>query len=227
VVLPEIRVPHVDGLTVLRELRTMPDAPADRARRRPHRGRVRHVPAARRQGRVGRFDGRRRASGSSGSMPPDGGSFEPQASMLLTAGPHSGTTFDIAHPVRPGRGGSTCTPRPGQPEPANGGVRMCLPLQDGSEQVGVVARRVCVSPAEENTFGGHHVEMTASHSPPLAVDDRGNALISFVLAAEDTPPRDAPLPLALVALWQGNRRPDGVRPVPAGLGTARRANRPW
>ncbi|MFF5309787.1 DUF418 domain-containing protein [Streptomyces massasporeus] len=35
------------------------------------------------------------SSGSSGSMPPDGGSFEPQASMLLTAGPHSGTTFDI------------------------------------------------------------------------------------------------------------------------------------
>jgi ADP-ribose pyrophosphatase YjhB (NUDIX family) len=110
-----------------------------------------------------------------------------------------------AHPVRPGRGGSTCTPRPGLPEPANGGVRMRLPLQDGSEQGGVVARRVCVSPAEENTFGGHHVEMTASHSPPLAVDDRGNALISFVLAAEDTPPRDAPLPLALVALWQGDR----------------------
>ncbi|MER6181831.1 DUF418 domain-containing protein [Streptomyces sp. NPDC001652] len=35
------------------------------------------------------------SSGSSGSMPPDGGSFEPQASMLLAAGPHSGTTFDI------------------------------------------------------------------------------------------------------------------------------------
>ncbi|WP_329280349.1 DUF418 domain-containing protein [Streptomyces sp. NBC_01451] len=34
-------------------------------------------------------------SGSSGSMPLDSGSFEPQASMLLTAGPHSGTTFDI------------------------------------------------------------------------------------------------------------------------------------
>ena len=35
------------------------------------------------------------SSGGSGSMPLDGGSFEPQASMLLTAGPHSGTTFDI------------------------------------------------------------------------------------------------------------------------------------
>ncbi|WP_327692605.1 DUF418 domain-containing protein [Streptomyces sp. NBC_00459] len=34
-------------------------------------------------------------SGGSGSMPLDSGSFEPQASMLLTAGPHSGTTFDI------------------------------------------------------------------------------------------------------------------------------------
>ncbi|MCT9141334.1 DUF418 domain-containing protein [Streptomyces violarus] len=35
------------------------------------------------------------SSGSSGAMPPDGGSLEPQASSLLTAGPHSGTTFDI------------------------------------------------------------------------------------------------------------------------------------
>lgn len=35
------------------------------------------------------------SSGGSGSMPLDSGSFEPQASMLLTAGPHSGTTFDI------------------------------------------------------------------------------------------------------------------------------------
>lgn len=34
-------------------------------------------------------------SGGSGSMPLDGGSFEPQASSLFTAGPHSGTTFDI------------------------------------------------------------------------------------------------------------------------------------
>lgn len=32
---------------------------------------------------------------SGGSVPLDSGSFEPQASMLLTAGPHSGTTFDI------------------------------------------------------------------------------------------------------------------------------------
>ncbi|MFJ8535732.1 DUF418 domain-containing protein [Streptomyces sp. NPDC093591] len=36
------------------------------------------------------------SSGGSGSMPVDGGSFpDMPASMLLTAGPHSGTTFDI------------------------------------------------------------------------------------------------------------------------------------
>ncbi|ANS65052.1 hypothetical protein SLINC_2828 [Streptomyces lincolnensis] len=34
-------------------------------------------------------------SGGSGSMPPDGASLEREASSLLTAGPHSGTTFDI------------------------------------------------------------------------------------------------------------------------------------
>ncbi|MGW0139670.1 NUDIX domain-containing protein [Streptomyces calvus] len=47
--------------------------------------------------------------------------------------------------------------------------------------------------------------MAAPHPPPLAVDDRGNALVSFVLAAEDMPPSDAPLPVALVALWHGSR----------------------
>jgi uncharacterized membrane protein YeiB len=35
------------------------------------------------------------SSGGSGAMPLDSGPFEPQASTLLTAGPHSGTTFDI------------------------------------------------------------------------------------------------------------------------------------
>ncbi|MDX2678188.1 DUF418 domain-containing protein [Streptomyces sp. NY05-11A] len=36
------------------------------------------------------------SSGGSASMPPDGGSFpDMPASLLLTAGPHSGTTFDI------------------------------------------------------------------------------------------------------------------------------------
>ncbi|WP_330347887.1 DUF418 domain-containing protein [Streptomyces sp. NBC_00582] len=37
------------------------------------------------------------SSGDSGSMPPDSGSLEPRfpASLLLTGGPHSGTTFDI------------------------------------------------------------------------------------------------------------------------------------
>ncbi|MFI9172845.1 DUF418 domain-containing protein [Streptomyces lincolnensis] len=34
-------------------------------------------------------------SGSSGSIPSGGASLEPQATSLLTAGPHSGTTFDI------------------------------------------------------------------------------------------------------------------------------------
>ncbi|MFD3735917.1 NUDIX hydrolase [Streptomyces sp. NPDC058632] len=47
--------------------------------------------------------------------------------------------------------------------------------------------------------------MAASQSPPLAVDDRGNALVSFALGAEDKPPGDAPLPVALVALWHGHR----------------------
>ena len=46
--------------------------------------------------------------------------------------------------------------------------------------------------------------MAAPHSAPLAVDDRGNALVSFVPGAEDKPPRDAPLPIALVALWRGS-----------------------
>ncbi|WP_458247364.1 NUDIX domain-containing protein [Streptomyces sp. MAI_2237] len=47
--------------------------------------------------------------------------------------------------------------------------------------------------------------MPAFGSRPLAVDDRGNALVSFDRGAEDEPPADAPLPLALVALWQGDR----------------------
>ncbi|MGW0139489.1 NUDIX domain-containing protein [Streptomyces calvus] len=47
--------------------------------------------------------------------------------------------------------------------------------------------------------------MVAPDSPPLAVDDRGNALVTFVRGAEDKPPGDAPLPVALVALWHGSR----------------------
>jgi 8-oxo-dGTP pyrophosphatase MutT (NUDIX family) len=47
--------------------------------------------------------------------------------------------------------------------------------------------------------------MAAPRSLPLAVDDRGNALVSFVRAAKDKPPGDAPLPLALVTLWHGDR----------------------
>jgi 8-oxo-dGTP pyrophosphatase MutT (NUDIX family) len=40
---------------------------------------------------------------------------------------------------------------------------------------------------------------------PLAVDDRGNALISFCFGTEAAPPGDAPLRCALVALWYGER----------------------
>jgi 8-oxo-dGTP diphosphatase len=40
--------------------------------------------------------------------------------------------------------------------------------------------------------------------PPLVVDDRGNALISFAPGAEGAPPRDAPLPAALVAVWHAD-----------------------
>ncbi len=47
--------------------------------------------------------------------------------------------------------------------------------------------------------------MAVPQLPPLAVDDHGNALISFLPGAEDKPPGDAPLPLALVALWRGDR----------------------
>ncbi|MGW0574082.1 NUDIX hydrolase [Streptomyces tauricus] len=41
--------------------------------------------------------------------------------------------------------------------------------------------------------------------PRLAVDDRGNALVSFTRGAEGAPPRDAPLPAALVAVWHADR----------------------
>ncbi|MFF0087954.1 NUDIX hydrolase [Streptomyces canus] len=40
--------------------------------------------------------------------------------------------------------------------------------------------------------------------PPLAVDDRGNTLISFAPGAEGAPPRDAPAPAALVAVWRAD-----------------------
>ncbi|MFE9662571.1 NUDIX domain-containing protein [Streptomyces sp. NPDC005955] len=36
-------------------------------------------------------------------------------------------------------------------------------------------------------------------------DDRGNALVSFTRGDEETPPGDAPLPAALVALWRDGR----------------------
>ncbi|WP_301184525.1 NUDIX hydrolase [Streptomyces sp. NL15-2K] len=41
--------------------------------------------------------------------------------------------------------------------------------------------------------------------PPLAVDDRGNALVSFARRAEGAPPCDAPLTAALVAIWHADR----------------------
>lgn len=41
--------------------------------------------------------------------------------------------------------------------------------------------------------------------PPVVVDDRGNSLIAFARGAEGAPPRDAPLPAALVALWHTDR----------------------
>ncbi|MGA5454101.1 NUDIX hydrolase [Streptomyces umbrinus] len=47
--------------------------------------------------------------------------------------------------------------------------------------------------------------MLDSTVPPLVVDDRGNALVGFVRGAEGTPPCDAPLPAALVALWHTER----------------------
>ncbi|MDN3261088.1 NUDIX hydrolase [Streptomyces sp. CSDS2] len=40
---------------------------------------------------------------------------------------------------------------------------------------------------------------------PLAADGRGNLLISFTRGSETTPPQDAPLPAALVALWRAGR----------------------
>ncbi|WP_407555104.1 NUDIX hydrolase [Streptomyces sp. Pv4-95] len=47
--------------------------------------------------------------------------------------------------------------------------------------------------------------MSTSQGPPLAVDDRGNALTSFSSGTEEAPPLDAPLPFSLVALWHGDR----------------------
>jgi 8-oxo-dGTP pyrophosphatase MutT (NUDIX family) len=47
--------------------------------------------------------------------------------------------------------------------------------------------------------------MSGTGAPPLAADDRGNALLSFHSGAEDAPPDDAPLPAALVALWHAGR----------------------
>ncbi|MFJ6903294.1 NUDIX hydrolase [Streptomyces griseoluteus] len=47
--------------------------------------------------------------------------------------------------------------------------------------------------------------MISSRDQPLAVDDRGNALVSFARGVEGMPPGDAPLPAAGVALWRDGR----------------------
>ncbi|GGM06650.1 DNA mismatch repair protein MutT [Streptomyces fumigatiscleroticus] len=52
---------------------------------------------------------------------------------------------------------------------------------------------------------GKHRSVTSFEDQPLAVDGRGNALLSFVGGDETTPPGDAPLPAAVVALWRGGR----------------------
>ncbi|WP_395577280.1 NUDIX hydrolase [Streptomyces sp. BK79] len=47
--------------------------------------------------------------------------------------------------------------------------------------------------------------MAHSADEPLAADGRGNSLVSFARGDEAAPPQDAPLPAALVALWQAGR----------------------
>ncbi|MGW0607908.1 NUDIX hydrolase [Streptomyces sp. NPDC002640] len=47
--------------------------------------------------------------------------------------------------------------------------------------------------------------MAHTEDEPLAADGRGNFLVSFTRGCEETPPRDAPLPAALVALWRAGR----------------------
>ncbi|MFB4422919.1 NUDIX hydrolase [Streptomyces sp. QL37] len=43
--------------------------------------------------------------------------------------------------------------------------------------------------------------MTEHATEPLAVDSRGNLLVSFEPGCENSPPGDAPSPTALTALW--------------------------
>ncbi|MFF3350496.1 NUDIX hydrolase [Streptomyces sp. NPDC002779] len=52
---------------------------------------------------------------------------------------------------------------------------------------------------------GNHSEVPQSKDPPLAVDGRGNDLVSFAPGIEGAPPLDAPLPAALVAVWHADR----------------------
>ena len=52
---------------------------------------------------------------------------------------------------------------------------------------------------------GKHRNVASPKDQPLAADHRGNALISFDRGDERTPPGDAPLPTALVAVWRSGR----------------------
>ncbi len=52
---------------------------------------------------------------------------------------------------------------------------------------------------------GKHSTVAYRADEPLAADGCGNSLISFERGGEATPPQDAPLPAALVALWRAGR----------------------
>jgi 8-oxo-dGTP diphosphatase len=58
---------------------------------------------------------------------------------------------------------------------------------------------------EDGGRTGQYGDVASPEEAPLAVDDRGNALLSFTFGDEGTPPTDAPLPAALVALWRDGR----------------------
>ncbi|MFI7316991.1 NUDIX domain-containing protein [Streptomyces venezuelae] len=47
--------------------------------------------------------------------------------------------------------------------------------------------------------------MTDSAARPLVVDDRGNALACFSRGTESVASGDAPMPLALMALWHNGK----------------------
>ncbi|MEU9924036.1 NUDIX hydrolase [Streptomyces griseoluteus] len=71
---------------------------------------------------------------------------------------------------------------------------------------GVVPSAAAVAaPAGEPGLPVGQRDVAGSGDRPLAVDNRGNALVSFVRGAEGMPPGDAPLPAAVVALWRDGR----------------------